>query len=444
MIHSFKLYILFTFLLGFTIENCFSQDSAMVSKIKQYSKKAENYLDKESKLFPYYAINANGISIYESPQNKLVGKSEFHLTWDKMDDFNGYIKNCPTQQVLEIYKKGDCDNLTPCLSVIKKSSLIGNQIISTDKKRLNGMKIAIDAGHIAGDMEMGIIEKKCLTFQCTDSKGSMDSISIVEGMLTFATAKLLKDKLETEGAEVLMTRTFNNGSSFGLTFDDWLKINYKTTVDSLFKVGKLTLAQKQFFLSPKASKRDKFRVIFKDIELGKRAEIINNYKPDFTIIIHYNVDETNTGWTKTATKNFNMTFVGGAFMKDDLSTLEKRFEFFRLLISKDMEQSIALSSAVVKSFEKNLNVKTAALKDATYLVEGCLTTGEPGVYCRNLQLTRYIHSPLVYGESLYQDNMKECISLNKECDKTKNERVQKVAEAYFQGILNYVKNLDSN
>jgi hypothetical protein len=46
----------------------------------------------------------------------------------------------------------------------------------------------------------------------------------------------------------------------------------------------------------------------------------------------------------------------------------------------------------------------------------------------------------VYGETLYQDNMNECISLNKECDKTKNERVQQVAEAYFQGILNYVKN----
>ena len=204
------------------------------------------------------------------------------------------------------------------------------------------------------------------------------------------------------------------------------------------KAGKLSLQQKQFFLSSKASKSDKFRVIFKDVELQKRAEIINNFKPDFTIIIHYNVDEKNTGWNKPANKNFNMTFVGGAFMKHDLSSPEKRFEFLRLLISSDLENSIALSSAMVKSFEKNLNVKTAVLKDAKYLGEGCLLTEEQGVYCRNLQLTRYIHGPLVYGETLYQDNMNECCALNKECDKTKNQRVQQVAEAYFQGVLNYV------
>jgi N-acetylmuramoyl-L-alanine amidase len=150
------------------------------------------------------------------------------------------------------------------------------------------------------------------------------------------------------------------------------------------------------------------------------------------------VDETNTGWTKPANKNFNMTFVGGAFIKSDLSTPEKRFEFLRLLISEDLEKSIALSSSMVKNFEKNLNVKTAKLIDATYLMKGCIATEEAGVYCRNLQLTRYIHSPLVYGETLYQDNINECVLLNKECDKTKNERIQQVAEAYFQGVMNYI------
>ncbi len=203
--------------------------------------------------------------------------------------------------------------------------------------------------------------------------------------------------------------------------------------------GNLEIKQKNILLNPKISKRDKFRSVFKDLELQKRAEIINNYQPDFTVIIHYNVDETNAGWTKPANKNFNMTFVGGAFMKNDLSTPEKRFEFLRLLTSEDLEKSIALSTDMVKSFEKNLNVKTAAYADAKYLVQGCLPTDEVGVYCRNLQLTRYIHCPLVYGETLYQDNINECVLLNKECDKTKNERVQQVAEAYFQGILNYTK-----
>lgn len=191
-------------------------------------------------------------------------------------------------------------------------------------------------------------------------------------------------------------------------------------------------------LNPKISKREKFQSVFKNLELQKRSEIINNYQPDFTVIIHFNVDETNKGWTKPGNKNHNMTFVGGAFMGSDLSSPEKRMEFLRLLVTDDLEKSIALSSSVVKSFEKNLNVKTASYTDATYLVKGCLPADANGVYCRNLQLTRYIHSPLVYGETLYQDNVNECVLLNEENDKTKNKRIQQVAEAYFQGVLDYV------
>lgn len=80
------------------------------------------------------------------------------------------------------------------------------------------------------------------------------------------------------------------------------------------------------------------------------------------------------------------------------------------------------------------------MKDVKYLTEGCLPTNEKGVFCRNLQLTRFVQSPLVYGETLYQDNSNECILLNKETDKTKNERIQQVAEAYFEGILTYIAN----
>lgn len=447
-----KLYILLAFLFTLLSVKGLSQDSAVVSKIKFLTKKAESYLDKEKALSPYFSIDGNGISIYESYAQKLKGKSEFHISWDNIDDFKLCFKTSSVKEVFEIYTKGDYNKAIPCSAqssfpefVSKKEEngineppFMFDQIYLPKIKKLKGLKIAIDAGHTAGDMETGILEKKCLTFQCNGIYGQRDTIAIAEGILTFATAKLLKDKLEAEGAEVFLTRPFNGSTAYGVTFDNWLKTDYKSTVDELYRKGKLSLQQKQFFLSPKASKSDKFRVVFKDAELQKRAEIINNFKPDFTIIIHFNVDETNTGWTRPANKNFNMAFVGGAFMKNDLSTPEKRFEFLRLLISDDLEKSIALSAAMVKSFEGNLNVKTAGTTDAKYLIAGCLPTNESGVYCRNLQLTRYVHGPLVYGETLYQDNMDECFALNKESDKTKNPRVQQVAEAYFQGVLNYI------
>lgn len=434
MIRFYNLFFATILSLLYTPIAVFSQDAATAAQIKYHSEKVKKYLDKSNALSPHYAVNSNGISIYASAQNKLKNIAEFHLDWAQIEAFNNSLKKWNTTKALEVYRSGRFGSAS---SIEKNSSpTMVEQIYIPGTKSLKGLKIAIDPGHTAGDMETGGIEQKCLNFKCDSLKGLKEPIAISEGMLTYATAKLLKGKLEAEGAEVFMTRTFDGGSAFGFSFEYFLK---KKCIDSLYAAGVLNTKQKTILLDPKKSKRDKFRFVFKDLELQKRAEIINNYHPDYTIIIHYNVDETNTGWTNPANKNFNMTFVGGAFMKNDLSTPEKRFEFLRLLISKDLENSIALSSSMVKSFEKVLNVKTARATDATYLIQGCLTTGELGVYCRNLQLTRYIHGPLVYGETLYQDNIMECIALNKECDKTKNQRVQQVAEAYFQGILTYIK-----
>ncbi|OFY84392.1 MAG: hypothetical protein A3F72_01095 [Bacteroidetes bacterium RIFCSPLOWO2_12_FULL_35_15] len=428
-------YFINLFFFFFLSTFCFAQDTTVQSKIKYYSEKTDKYLDKQKMLSSYYSIDKRGVSVYASAQDKLKNNSEYFVPWHQHQEFCKYSKEYDSRSLLKIVRDKKLDSLI--------STTIKNEKVEPSKNKLKGFKIAIDAGHIAGDIAMGELEKKYLDFKKDSIKGLPDSIQIAEGMLTFATAKLLKEKLEAEGAEVFLTRKCNGCSAFGKTFEQWLKEDYKKTIDSLYKINEFSDEKKKWYLSSKCSKRDKFRLIFKDLDLQKRAEIINNYKPDFTVIIHFNVDETNSGWTKPGSKNFNMTFVGGAFMKSDLFSAEKRFEFLRLLLSDDLERSIALSSSVVSSFEKNLNVKTACVNDARYLVQGCLPTTEKGVFCRNLQLTRYIHSPLVYGETLYQDNISECKELNKECDKTKNERIQQVAEAYYQGILIYVKKLQA-
>jgi N-acetylmuramoyl-L-alanine amidase len=405
-----------------------SQEKDSQSKIKYYTEKAQNYLDKEKVLNGYYSIGEEGIKIFENALAKKNNTVEFLVEWKDFDNFKATSKLFQNEQMFEKFKNGkyvpDIENLK---TIAEKN---GNST-------LKDLRIAIDPGHLANDPEMGNLEMKQIRFRKDTLRGLKDSIEVTEGVLTYAAAQLLKQKLETQGAIVLITRT-NGNSAFGKTFYQWKKEDLKNAVDSLYKIGEIKPDQKNYFLSPKAKDRDIFRVLFKDLELAKRAELINNFKPDFTIIIHFNVDELNVGWEKPGIKDFNMTFVGGAFMKNDLISKEKRFEFLRLLISDDLEKSIILSSSMVKSFEKVLMVKTAGIHEARYLTEGCLPTGEPGVYCRNLQLTRYVHSPLVYGETLYQDNLNEALLLSQEKDKTKNERVKQVADAYYLGILNYI------
>lgn len=405
----------------------FSQGDVQ-SKIKYYTEKAQNYLDREKALSGYYSIDKEGVKMFASPTDKQNGKSEFSIRWGQIENFNALMGFYSSKGMLEVYSQNSYKEMNG-----------GEQFFtpkSSDKKSA-GLKIAIDPGHIAGNFEIADLEKKHINIKGDSINEIKDSLEIAEGMLTFATATLLKEKLEKEGAIVFLTRTADY-CAFGKTFAEWKKDDLKNAVDSLYKIGELKSSQKQYFLSKKVKDRDIFRVIFRDLELAKRVELINNFKPNITVVIHFNVDETNLDWEKCSDKNFNMCFVAGAFMKNDLSTKEKRFEFLRLLVTDDLEKSIALSSSVIKSFEKELNVPSATVRDAKYLVEGCLPTNANGVYCRNLQLPRYIHSPIVYGETLYQDNTNECKLLCAESDKTKNKRIQQVADAYFNGIMNYI------
>jgi hypothetical protein len=66
---------------------------------------------------------------------------------------------------------------------------------------------------------------------------------------------------------------------------------------------------------------------------------------------------------------------------------------------------------------------------------------QPGIYCRNLALTRLIHGPLCYGETLLQDNPDEAKRLaQKDFDFNGIKlpsRIIEVAHAYINGICEY-------
>ena len=138
-----------------------------------------------------------------------------------------------------------------------------------------------------------------------------------------------------------------------------------------------------------------------------------------------------------------MAFVGGSFGADELDKPEARIDFLRLLFTDDIEHSIEFSKYLIESLVEKTHVPAALDSNAVYLRDNCMNTDVRGVFCRNLALTRMVEGILCYGESLYQDNISECKALSKneitiEGIKT-SKRVEEVAEGYFQGIMNYVK-----
>lgn len=265
-----------------------------------------------------------------------------------------------------------------------------------DKRiRMKGMRIAIDPGHLGGNY--AIAEERYIDMLPCEDVGFQTHLQFDEGTLALLTAKVLRNLLVEAGAEVMLTRE---------------------------QVGKEA--------GP--------------LTLHNRAEMINAFQPDLTIIIHYNVHtpcSAANNKTLPTHHNYNMAFIGGAFGSGDLSTKQSRAEFARMMATDDLEQSAKLCKHILEHMQKQLGVPSVNDADnPPYLEQLCLKVSE-GVYARNLALTRLVHGPICYGESLCQNNIEECQLLARKDfyldDIVGPQRVVKVAQAYFDGIFAFIK-----
>ena len=421
------------------VEASFSQINSD-SLILVYTKKMQKYLDKEGAWKDYFVFDKEGISVYPSLQAKDSGHVELKISWQEIIHAQKHFYGVPIS-FSTLYNKTISYRYIP--------SDIGREwepfYVPSYTKPLLNQRIALDPGHIAGDIETAKTEKKWVEMKANPAKGIKKDIQLIEGELTLSTAKLLKKKLEDAGAVVMLTRDKTNISAFGIDFKKWKDSLFVSSVDSAYRQGNISFEEKNFLLT-KANDTEIFRRFFLQEEMRERARKINEFIPSLTIIIHYNVDETNVNWNKPTKKNFNMAFVGGSFMNDEYEKPESRLEFLRLLLTNELEKSIEFSSVIAGNFEKYLKVPLAEnLNDANYLNSSCISAGEKGVYCRNLALTRMVRGILVYGETLYQDNLKECQALNEKYFKVydgslTSPRCDDVAEAYYWGVLEYLKN----
>jgi len=419
----------------------------------------QKYLDKENKASEVFSFTKEGIEVYAPETDTSQKRLEYIVYWDIYwndtinfpvtgpgDIIENYFthpyapfdwKNFARRCKIEYAARNSGGRfLAPSYALMYAEP----KVIHGNSKLLDGYKIAIDPGHIAGDLETAKMEKRWVEMKSA-------KVQLIEGELTLATAKILKKKLEAEGATVMLTRDKPNISSFGIDFKKWKDSLFHKSLDSAYSRGDVTF-EERIFLFNKANDTEIFRRFFLQDELRERVRKINEFQPDLTLVIHYNVDETNQSWNKPTKKDFNMAFVGGSFGADELDKPEARIDLLRLLLTDDIEQSIDFSKYIVESLVQKTNVPAALDSCAIYLKGSCITTDASGVFCRNLALTRMVKGTLCYGESLYQDNINECKALSKKEIKVDgietSKRVEEVAEAYFEGIMNYVKIINGN
>jgi hypothetical protein len=146
------------------------------------------------------------------------------------------------------------------------------------------------------------------------------------------------------------------------------------------------------------------------------------------------------GYATGTDDDYTLFFVPGAFKKGDLkdeyfrhsslSNPRSRYEFVRLIVSDDLEQSVLLAKLGKKNARSLLNLPTG--DHCNYLNVLCLKN-EDGIYHRNLALTRLVHSPLLYCEPFCQDNYSQALALYE----NPNDKINQVVELYLKTILDW-------
>lgn len=412
--------------------------SAFTLVAQDYLERAKHnlpYLIRDKVLHRQIQINEQGVTMFASAEDSLNNKPEATIYWDEVNTFLNMLDGFTVDEAVARYlAKGTAPFPTSQYEAQRPKRVVPNS--------LKGMRIALDPGHNANRTENAVIERKFMRIKGEDL-GLDNDVSFFESDLTFETAAILRKRLKRAGAKVLITRK-RGKSAAGPTFDKWLKSVMKRQLKRDQKSGKLTSDQVEWH--KKASVNEKFRYYFNRNDLRTRADKINAFQPDITLIIHYNASGANMvdGYYKPTETNYSMAFVGGGFMKNELNKPIDRLHFLRILLSEDFEHSVNLSKVFMEQHIEVLKVPAIVPQNSVfYLTKNSVYTGTLGVYARNLFLTRHVKGPLVFGESFLQDSKEEALRLyledyKEKCIKT-SSRIGEAVDAYYETVLQYVE-----
>jgi N-acetylmuramoyl-L-alanine amidase len=320
---------------------------------------------------------------------------------------------------------------------------------------ISGLKVALDPGHLGG--EWAEMEARYVKLRASQLPTKIDDKTVAqfnEGAITFYTAQILSKMLKAQGASTLITRESIGLNAAGDSFRQW----YQDKRGAGFLAAVKRWAEdysadkrdeiRQYWLQ-QATEQKIFEKLYLKGDLNLRVNKINNWAPHLTLIIHYNAGapapyRDSEGYNLTTSDNYNTVFIPGSFAEKELDDLPSRAEFVRLLVTPDIEDSRLLAHELISEMSVQLAVRPMT---GNYLDRYTLPL-EQGVYARNLALTRLIHGPLAYGETLFQDNVEEAVRLLQalatiERDGLDNvvpdNRIHQVAMAYFKGIKNLLE-----
>jgi hypothetical protein len=318
------------------------------------------------------------------------------------------------------------------------------------EKLLQGLRIAIDPGHMGTALWDDRTGKYIV-----DSSGR----KLSEGVLNLQTALLLEKEFQGLGAEVFLTRRglapvtpleyekldlreFGQIELRQSVFEGWFQklLSAGPPGASLYKAFESSSEVKKFF-----SERSRTYYFISRADLEARAVTIGEFSPDITFVVHYDTNNPPENPHGLNPKGYNRTkiYIAGAFEKEEFSSREdRRFFAQHLLNPRAWNSSLRLSRQVVRELKEQLRIEFDPSGGSAAVQV------EPGVYSRNLALSRKIHGhALSFLECLHYNAPAEFDALSRTrhpllidgVNHPYSDRLTQVVQAIKSGLISFVE-----
>lgn len=238
---------------------------------------------------------------------------------------------------------------------------------------LAGLRIAIDPGHLGGSYA----KMEARWFRIGRSR------PVEEGEMTLIVAKLLKQRLESMGAEVWLTRT-RNGPTTSLRPGNLRK----AAIGSLQEEG----------VSPSGERlqHEAERLFYRVGEIRNRARLVNTQiRPDLVVCLHFNAEEWGDPARPSLTeKNHLHLLLSGAISGEELSHEDERYTMLVKLLGGTHAEELGASDAVARSLSAATGLEPFVYHNAKAIP----ASSNPYLWIRNLLANRLFECPVVYCE----------------------------------------------
>ncbi len=237
------------------------------------------------------------------------------------------------------------------------------------ERPLEGVKIAIDPGHIGG--RWGKMEERW--FQLPGS-----NLQVQEGDMTLHVAKLLKPKLEALGATVTMVREETEPVT---TIRPEMLQDEARASDAGGDIAKLAE-----------------RLFYRTAEIRARAKLVNDsIKPDLVLCLHFNADawgDPNSP-TLVPANHFHMILNGG-YTDDEVALADQRHDLLMKLLQGIHDEERTLAASAAAAFVEKTGMPPYLYNPAAKNHRN--VDANPYLWARNLLANRLYQCPVVYYE----------------------------------------------